>query len=241
MATAIAFCHNGAAIGMPKTIRKNARKIAEKRHEFLKGSDFVSAGGITTPPINKARTRKYARVVPEGMERLMEISYANLPDGKFKRPGSIRSMQRKNRDPSKCYKAAWLSGQREFDADRCLLFPAFVPGRRVRVKFNYRMMAAAEAMALMALGSPPSADHVAAHKCGNGHLSCVNPKHLYWATTTENARDRVLHDLKTPPADDLPEDVIEAIKADNRLAAVIAWELGIPVATVFKHRPITTE
>ncbi len=29
----------------------------------------------------------------------------------------------------------------------------------------------------------------AAHTCGNGHLGCVNPGHLYWATHAENMAD----------------------------------------------------
>ena len=31
------------------------------------------------------------------------------------------------------------------------------------------------------------------HKCGNGHLACVNPDHLYLGTQVENGRDRVEH------------------------------------------------
>lgn len=40
-------------------------------------------------------------------------------------------------------------------------------------------------------GSPPSEQHVAAHACGNGHLGCINPRHLRWATPAENSRDMV--------------------------------------------------
>lgn len=42
-------------------------------------------------------------------------------------------------------------------------------------------------------GPPPTQRHEAAHSCGNGHLGCVNPDHLRWATRTENMRDRGLH------------------------------------------------
>lgn len=46
---------------------------------------------------------------------------------------------------------------------------------------------------ILAHGQPPFEDAIAAHSCGNGHNGCVNPKHLSWATTKENAIDRSLH------------------------------------------------
>lgn len=42
-------------------------------------------------------------------------------------------------------------------------------------------------------GPPPTAEHHAAHSCGNGHLSCVAPNHLRWATPKENAADKYIH------------------------------------------------
>jgi len=42
-------------------------------------------------------------------------------------------------------------------------------------------------------GPPPSEDHEAAHSCGNGHLACVNKRHLSWKTRTENERDKLIH------------------------------------------------
>lgn len=40
---------------------------------------------------------------------------------------------------------------------------------------------------------PPAKGYVAAHSCGNGHLGCVNPRHIRWATSKENAADRTTH------------------------------------------------
>jgi len=31
------------------------------------------------------------------------------------------------------------------------------------------------------------------HSCGNGHLGCVNPKHLYWGDASQNAKDAAKH------------------------------------------------
>lgn len=38
-------------------------------------------------------------------------------------------------------------------------------------------------------GPPPEPHYHAAHSCGNGHLACVNIRHLRWATPTDNQRD----------------------------------------------------
>lgn len=38
-------------------------------------------------------------------------------------------------------------------------------------------------------GPPPTAEHHAAHSCGNGREGCVNRRHLRWATPIENQQD----------------------------------------------------
>ena len=42
-------------------------------------------------------------------------------------------------------------------------------------------------------GLPPTPEHQALHLCGNGHLACVSPLHLYWGTHKENMQDMVNH------------------------------------------------
>ena len=39
----------------------------------------------------------------------------------------------------------------------------------------------------------PSEGLDAAHSCGNGHLGCVNPRHLSWKTRGENVADARAH------------------------------------------------
>lgn len=48
-------------------------------------------------------------------------------------------------------------------------------------------------MCMLAHGDPPSTAHDAAHSCGKGHLGCVNPNHVRWATKRENQLDRNRH------------------------------------------------
>lgn len=42
-------------------------------------------------------------------------------------------------------------------------------------------------------GPPPTQEHEAAHSCGNAALRCCTPRHLRWATPSENQMDRVIH------------------------------------------------
>lgn len=42
-------------------------------------------------------------------------------------------------------------------------------------------------------GDAPTPQHEAAHSCGNGHLGCVNPRHLSWKTHMDNEADKRLH------------------------------------------------
>ncbi len=40
-------------------------------------------------------------------------------------------------------------------------------------------------------GERPSPRHEVAHSCGNGHIGCVNPHHLRWATHRDNLAERM--------------------------------------------------
>lgn len=42
-------------------------------------------------------------------------------------------------------------------------------------------------------GPPPTPEHESAHSCGHGHLGCVTPKHVRWATHQENLADMSIH------------------------------------------------
>lgn len=44
---------------------------------------------------------------------------------------------------------------------------------------------------MFAHGPAPEGRNYAAHSCGNGHLGCVNPRHLRWATQKENMLDKI--------------------------------------------------
>lgn len=80
-----------------------------------------------------------------------------------------------------------------YAGDDCLTWPFS------RVQYGYgrvwqagKMLRAHRLICELAHGSPP-AKHLAAHSCGNGHLGCVNPRHLRWATYKENGADAAEH------------------------------------------------
>lgn len=90
-------------------------------------------------------------------------------------------------------------------------------------------------------GEPPTDEHHAAHSCGNGHLGCVNPKHLRWALPVENAGDMIAHGTRwnkargeTHPSAKLSErDVLAILGAkDGEVAADVAKKFGVSVALV---------
>ena len=60
-------------------------------------------------------------------------------------------------------------------------------------KFHGKSINASRLMCIIAHGDPPTESHQAAHSCGNGHMGCVNPRHLRWATPSENALEKYSH------------------------------------------------
>jgi DNA-binding transcriptional regulator YiaG len=87
---------------------------------------------------------------------------------------------------------AWLRAHVGHTDDECLIWP-FARNRQK----GYGMFGhlgdhfyAHRYMCELVKGPAPSSQHQAAHSCGNGHLGCVNPKHLSWKTNGENQLER---------------------------------------------------
>ena len=78
-------------------------------------------------------------------------------------------------------------------------------------------------------GDPPTPKHHAAHSCGNGHLGCVNPRHLSWKTPSENFLEGQQH-----PRYKLNAAKVAEIRASNELAHVLAPRYGVTEATIRK-------
>lgn len=95
--------------------------------------------------------------------------------------------------PARADYMAWILRHRDWPDERaCLTWPFFKTGdgRAGYVMYRGRQTGVARAMCFEANGEPPTRKHHAAHSCGNGHMACVNPRHLRWATSRENQLDR---------------------------------------------------
>lgn len=90
--------------------------------------------------------------------------------------------------------AHWIKAHIAFDGPDCLLWPfAKTKGYGKATDENGTSDYACRIMCESVNGPPPFQNADSAHSCGNGHLGCVHPKHLRWATKTQNALDRYEH------------------------------------------------
>lgn len=140
---------------------------------------------------------------------------------------------------------AWLERHKDFEGDDCLIWPF---SRRAHgygvLNLGEIRTGAHRHMCFLAHGKPSSSDLMAAHSCGNGHLGCVNPRHLRWATAKENHKDMVKHGtaVYAHPCK-LTDDEIRLIRSlkDQVPQVEIAKTFGVHRATIsrihaFKHR-----
>lgn len=119
--------------------------------------------------------------------------------------------------------------------DDCIFWPFGKNGAGYGiVLFEGRQQVASRVVCILAKGRPESQKMHAAHSCGNGHLGCVNPRHLRWATASENLADRDLHGThqrgaQHPSARLSEEDVIDIRlrHARGEPRAAIAARYGI--------------
>lgn len=111
----------------------------------------------------------------------------------------------------------------KWEGDECLPFPFY------RAASGHGRLSGRSGPALAHVyvlnntqGAKPSPKHEGCHRCGNGNLGCVNPRHLYWGTRSENMRDRKLHGVAVNPPrmigsqnpiTKLSEDEVRQIKA----------------------------
>lgn len=87
----------------------------------------------------------------------------------------------------------WLRSHVAYEGDECLIWPfSRLTLGYPSVRIDGRLQIASRVMCEWAHGPPPKG-HWAVHSCGNGHLGCVNPRHLRWATPEQNQADSIEH------------------------------------------------
>lgn len=95
---------------------------------------------------------------------------------------------------------------------------------------------ASRRMCELVYGPAPAPEYDAAHFCGNGHLGCVAPNHLRWATKSENAADKLVHGTaiygEAHAFSHISEEQAKAIYVDPRTHEVIAEQYGCAPSTV---------
>lgn len=88
---------------------------------------------------------------------------------------------------------AFVEEHRDFSGHECVFVPGAQKNVPAQVKYLGRSMAAARYMCLLTHGTPKVEGAIARHKCGNGHLSCVNPSHIVWGQPGDNIGDANIH------------------------------------------------
>jgi hypothetical protein len=90
---------------------------------------------------------------------------------------------------------AFLEEAKTYSGKDCLLWPFSRNnmGYAVVKTLGNGPMRSAARVVCEAVNGMPSGNEEAAHTCGNGHLGCINPRHLRWASHSENMLDRVGH------------------------------------------------
>ena len=132
--------------------------------------------------------------------------------------------------------ASFLDKAVLYDGDECLLWPFARSGNGYGqigidgiVEYCHRIVCK------RVHGDPPPDKPQTAHSCGNGHLGCISPRHLRWATLIENKADELLHGVRprgeTCGTSKLREDDVRAIRAalatTSRTLADIAAAFGV--------------
>lgn len=89
----------------------------------------------------------------------------------------------------------WIKAHLDYNKEPCLRWPfAYDMGvGRGRLGWNGQNYWAHRLMCELAHGPAPVDKPQVAHSCGNGHMGCVNPKHLSWSDQSENHLDRRRH------------------------------------------------
>lgn len=81
-----------------------------------------------------------------------------------------------------------------YSGDECLIWPYGKNSNGYgRVNYRGKIKGAHEVVTTLSRGPKPTPRHESCHSCGNGHLGCVNQKHLRWGTRKENMQDAIGH------------------------------------------------
>lgn len=125
----------------------------------------------------------------------------------------------------------WLQKNRSHQGQECLEWPfGHKSAGYGSVLYRGKIMGAHRAMCFEAHGDPLSANMEAAHSCGNGHLGCVNPRHLRWATPVDNYKDRLAHGRNRRLSDEQCAEIVDLARTVPQ--ARLAERFGVSASFV---------
>lgn len=120
------------------------------------------------------------------------------------------------------------------ETDDCVFFTGVKPYGHLRME-NKIDRSLPSIVALLTHGPAPSPKHMGAHSCGNGHLNCVNKRHVRWATAKENSEDRSKHGRATGQKPRLTSGEVATIKRlllDGEKRRVLGDRFGVTVVNI---------
>jgi hypothetical protein len=168
--------------------------------------------------------------VPECEKPAHTKGYCAAHGAKFKKYGDPLGS---HPNPRQGKNIRWLEAHVGYDGEGCLIWPF---GVNDNGRGNVKGVSAPRYMCRLAHGNPPDESFHAAHICGMGHLGCVHPKHLRWASPAENEADKLKHgtlrrgsDVNTSKLS--REDVI-AIRASSESGVSLAAKYGVTPAAI---------
>lgn len=136
------------------------------------------------------------------------------------------------------------------ESDECLIWPyGRDKGYAVAAVTGFDTKLVHRIMCILKHGPPPDPLYYATHDCGNGHLGCINPKHVSWKTPKGNSDDKKLHGTyhrgERITWSKLTENQALYIKYSNQRHADLAAEFGVSIRNVrniqsglkWKHLP----
>jgi len=134
----------------------------------------------------------------------------------------------------------FLRGALHTETDECILWPFGLRGDGYGVHYRNNRLCPAHRAVLQDATGETGEGLQAAHRCGV--RTCVNPKHLYWATAEQNMADKISHGThsrgeRNGRAKLTPELVahIRETRGDRR-GKKLAAELGVSYSALCRIR-----
>lgn len=130
----------------------------------------------------------------------------------------------------------WIREHLNHQGDECLPWPFALDDKGYgQCGYNGKLYKSSRLMCIFKHGPPPSRKHQAAHSCGNGHIACTSPNHIFWRTPLENRMESNDHGTGTLLAPRrLTIDKVAEIRASDKTYAELAAKYGVHADTIGK-------